>query len=239
MTRLALEDWPTSPVGQVADSGVINRNNSRIEQILNGGVEDENLGANVPVVVATTIAGLGTTYQGKAGMLRLATTPFEFVRLWCDGTNKWMGHPIPLLNQRIGQTYTTPITWQLGNAQSFPACFLPNYKAIYDAGLRPDFYVAAKVHGLPGFDFGSQFRVSIFEVADGDTALASVASSEPVITAISASVYTTGGGWQPADTISAPSKAHAYALAEVQKDGDPALGLSVEAAAAWMRWREP
>lgn len=95
----------------------------------------------LPARVATTVAGLGTAADGAIGLIRVGSTPYEHLLLvydatyakWVSNTKEWVVDIAPT---------TTSTTYTGLTAEDIH--FLPEFKALYDAGLRPQWRLASQ-----------------------------------------------------------------------------------------------
>src|SRR3990167_8865604 len=57
----------------------------------------------IGATVATTVAGLGTATDGKIGLIRAGSTPFDFVQVIYDATYaKWVSAPFFIIRNGTG-----------------------------------------------------------------------------------------------------------------------------------------
>jgi hypothetical protein len=208
----------TTP-GSTSDANAnLNNNWTLLETLANGGIDNANLAAAaavvgtklLPVRVATTVAGLGTAADGALGQLRVGSTPFEFLALVYDATyGKWVSAAESLIAQPSATLTTTNTTYSTftGDFRSF----VPNAKALYDAGLRPQVYTM-------GFLFNSganttYYRIRAYEGNDGSTFTTAIADGGELSHVGTTGTYKFLSGWV-AMTVSALSWPHWVFTAE-------------------------
>lgn len=177
----------------------------------------KGLGAQGPtgaavVPVATTVSGLGgTPANGVVGMIRAGATPYEFTQLIYDSTyGKWVSQAQAILvcesvadmlvNVSTGGVYTDVVV------TSFPRYpTVPNFKALYDAGLRPQVCVSAWMNASAA---NNMFLRAAFSTAnDGDSSGSfsrDLTGGEISVTGATDTYKTSG--W--ADMTGAPTRAH-------------------------------
>lgn len=214
-----------SPTVTLQDVGVrseitnddVNANNALLEAALNGpslggtGIEQVNLAANTPVVVSGSIAGLGSVRAGKAGLLRPG---FSLIAVVYDATlGKWVSDAFPAIGQQEADSVTAtaypnfPLT-----AQEWPMCFLPDYQAIYNAGLRLQVFVAALLDNSGANTTFLRARLGLLNA--GEAALTAGDAAGEISNVGTTATYKTSG-WVTLSTTT-PSKAYAYLCAEAR-----------------------
>lgn len=213
MPSISLQD--VDP-GSTITNDDVNANNATLEDAINGpnaaapgtGLGDTNFAANSPVVIASGgIAGLGTVRAGKAGMLRMATTPYDFIALVYDATlGKWVSDVVLSLEQQE-QFTDTGTSYSIASAEKFPQVVIPNFKAYYDAGLRPQFFLASFLQNSGANN--TFFLPGLFAFDSGDTSRVSLNVTAPELSLAGATQKFTRVNWTVA-TLSAPTKQHAY-----------------------------
>lgn len=220
--------------GDDASGTVLDSNLDALAAAINGGIEDANFGASSPVVVATSVAGLGTTRDGKIGLIRAGSTPFWFQAVIYDATyGKWVSAAEVVIDamQTIGAATTTSYTDLALSYISFPTSIrgiIPAFKALYDAGLRPQFRLDLSVSGDPG-----KVSIALEEWTDLDSAGSSICAAND-----SWSVTTTGSnyvssGWL-APTVSAPSEQRVTVRLQAKKSSGTGLNVSGQVRLRWV-----
>ena len=105
------------------------------------------------VAVATTVAGLGAGQDGKIGLIRAGSTPFEFVQVMYDSTyGKWVSPQI-----FVGHSQYYNVTWDTHTTTSYtyppaslgtdvqPIGWVPGWRDYDGAGLLPQGRVAGSI----------------------------------------------------------------------------------------------
>ncbi len=193
-------------LGAVADGSFVKRSGSTA------------VGAQ-PVLVATTIAGLGTPAEGMVGWLRLGASPYEFVKVIYDGTyGKWVTELLASFVIQLSASYTTTSTSFASTTEAQARrAYIFNYKDMYAAGLRMQINNECFISNS-GANTGT-CAILGGQIDSGDTAISVFASpvSAPwasVVNTVAAGKYEVSG-WVDADTGSA-SKQHAVFFAQVK-----------------------
>lgn len=242
MTGISLQDAPTSPAGQDCDSGIINNNNTRLETVLNGGIDDVNLAVNSPAVVATTIAGLGAGRAGKLGLIRAGD---QFLRVvYSASLGKWVSAPMQLGRQTSDFSSSHDVFTILAQLRmrrmEFP------FKDLYDAGLRPQVFISGFKSGgdVSGATDGvlGQLRVDLVEWADGDTNLGNVVYRYDTATIFSEGIWL-AEGWADMVLQNAPTKLYVQAqvwekgwLTELFVEPPNDFHGDTKNVSVWLRW---
>lgn len=100
------------------------------------------------IVIANTIAGLGSVSDGKQGLLRLGATPYEFLGLVYDSTyGKWVSDPmsIGIVADASSAGDSGTGAWKIvtaGAGNTFLGCAILPLKSHTDAGLSLQLRVA-------------------------------------------------------------------------------------------------
>jgi len=185
-------------------------------------IADDNPGEKVDITiaaasnnitVATTVAGLGAGAGGKVGRLRIGSSPYEFVDLVYDSTySKWVSAPVRQLV--TAASINTASATYVGSASENPL-WLPNYKALYDAGLRPQLRWFGTIRNNGGSLGTGGLR--IYDAADGDTADGTNVGTADCVTTTSVSNTLKDSGWIDPSGLSSPaSKADAKVVAVIK-----------------------
>lgn len=145
-------------------------------------------------------------HNGMRVQLRLGSSPHEFISLVFDATyNKW-------ISDVIAEARITAALGGLNSTNSayvdilYGAIILPNFKDMYDAGLRPQFQTSAYLDSTSDVVFAG-IAPRLGEFTDGDTALTSLlagASGNGVRVQTSTPTWKAGGWVQP--SITAPAE---------------------------------
>jgi hypothetical protein len=181
--------------------------------------------------VATTVAGLNASpVNGEIGMLRLGSTPYQYMKLIYDSTRgKWVGDQFPAifaLTGTIGSISGTTYT-ALTDSQVV-RMLIPFFNLMYTAGLRPEVFLQAQMTNSGNTCFA---RVALFGVSDGDTGLTLYdVAGEVSVVASSATYKESGWSAYPALTV---TKDHAVAIVQVKVSAGTA---NYSGLGGWMRW---
>src|SRR3990167_6523753 len=99
----------------------------------------------IGATVATTVAGLGTATDGKIGLIRAGSTPFDFVQVIYDATYaKWVSPVVASLPSGWGNwSAGSPTTASMGLAGAVASSTQHHLKIVQkvftDAGLTLQF----------------------------------------------------------------------------------------------------
>ena len=128
------------------------------------------------VKIGTTVALLGQGRDGRAAQLRVGSSPYEFLGLVYDATlAKWVSQPVARVSiPRVAPGNTSGAYIEV---QTQPWGFISDFKALYDAGLRPQFHLMGHGFGtmniapyLGGFDLAGGGSITDFlAAADGNS----------------------------------------------------------------------
>lgn len=90
---------------------------------------------NHDIVIATSIAGLGTAYDGKRGRLRLGSSPYQFIDLVYDSTYaKWVSDAFPWVSVFAPTSRLLGYSITSGSTTTMLTAFLRKMEAVA-AGL--------------------------------------------------------------------------------------------------------
>jgi hypothetical protein len=236
--EVTLQREPTSPAGQDTDAGRVLNNFTRIESAVNGNLADDNAAASSPCEVVTSIpAG---TRQGQKLMLRVASSPFEFVELEFDESyDRWVSAPVTIIQQQElfeSSVDNQPLT-DVPAAQ-FPSCWIPNFKSLYDAGLRPQIRIGGRYGPLSIVQTTKMlFAVSLREVNDGDTTLNTLGHFESGIFTPDQALFLSAFG--DVSPLTAPTEAHVLAVPQVEwevQGTETIPNVRYDQCEGWLRW---
>lgn len=224
MPPLVLQREPTT-AGEDTDAGRVLNNFARIEALVNGNLDDDNASVDSPVVVVTTLSGLATR-RGKQVRLRAGTSPYEIIGLtWDEEYGKWVSGVQTLTQQNAhfdsGGTLGPIDAADVGGAAGeFPFAWIPNFKVLYDASLRPQLRLSGWL-GPDGTNLGgfSRYIIEFREGAEGDTALValgsvSVAGGKPGLLEEGVREFVFAD-WQEV-AVSAPADTHVLAVPRLE-----------------------
>lgn len=163
-----------------------------------------------PSIVGSSIANLGAKVDGKTALLRAGSSPYEYIGLIYDATlGKWVSAKEAAAKPASsGNPTTTSTTYALVNTD-YTRSVIPNYKDLYNAGLRLQVWLMSDLKNSSGANT-SFMALRLNELADGDTAaptqLGSTFGGE--VSIASATATRKFSGWVDFDP-GAPSKQHA------------------------------
>lgn len=226
--------------GSTIDSDDLNDAADALEDVLNGpdatpagtGLGDTNWAAGAPVVVGANVAALAPVRGGKTALLRVGATPFDSVALVYDASlTKWVSEAAPAVQQQETDGIPAGASYLDGESAFFPKHLIPNFKLLYDAGLRPQVFVAALLDNTGAND--TFFRAVIKGFADGDDALsAELLTGGEISNNGTTGRYQVDSGWETM-AGSAPTEAHAYLIAQTRAE---TTSGTVDDGSIWLRW---
>lgn len=190
--------------GEDADATTVDSNFDAIAAVINGAIEDANFGSSSPIVVSTTVAGLGATRKGKAGLLRVGSAPYEHLAVAYDDTyGKWVSAAqwTSLYGYDATDFRSTTHTAYLPSPCRL---FVKNWKAIHDAGMRLQVsYSLSLATGDSGVQ--AQVGVNVYDHDATDTLNELTTGFDAQNTVSTTFVYISRDWSQPALT---PTQAH-------------------------------
>lgn len=209
-----------------------------LEALLNGpgavpagtGLADDSFAENFPVAVVQTISGASPVRLGKTILLRVAASPHEPIQFVYDTTlGKWVSDPFPAIGQ-LESTSTSSAGYVDTNPERLERRIIPNFKALYDAGVRPQAFVSALLDNDGAND--TFLRAAIREFNDNDGTL-----SAEILTGGEIVNNGTTGRYQVADwatmTGTAPTKTHGLLLVQVRCTAGTG---TIDTGSVWLRW---
>jgi hypothetical protein len=131
---------------------------------------------------ADDINGLGSPIHGAPRMLRLGTTPYEFIPLIYDEVyGKWVSTTLYQAFQVTEPKTTTSTSFNDFATSLFPLVVIPNFLSAYNAGLRPQVamggYMEIDLVTTSGSSTATgECTVALKEFANHDTALNQIAT---------------------------------------------------------------
>lgn len=161
-------------------------------------------------LVATSIGDLpDVPSNGRVAHLRVSTTPYEFITLLYDTTlSKWVS---PLVGWHQSETDETTGSTSYVNLTG-ARLYLPGHKALYDAGLRLQGRMSSQIRNSGGGNTTSM-RLNLYELADGDTVPASIATTaDPTISHVGTVATYKFSNWLDFSYSGAPGDAHAVVI---------------------------
>lgn len=168
---------------------------------------------------ASTINGLGSPIHGAPRMLRIGSTPYEFIQFIYDEVyGKWVSTSFIQGFQTAPDSDVTATTYTDTDDTLFPPFYVPNFKEIYDAGCRPQCLFSANLNSRYSASSGTSrayAQVGLYEFADGDTPPATTLVAHGGEVTVDATVLGAGvtdykaSGWSEMTIDAAPTKAHA------------------------------
>lgn len=162
---------------------------------------------------ASTIAGLGAPVHGRPCAIRAGSSPYEFIQVTYDevyekwiSSNIWHSFMTGLITVNV--TSYTDLA-----ATEFGVLYIPNFKDLYDAGLRPQIATAAAIT-CANSAYTVYFRSSLYQIASGDTAYGTqlATAGEVSHTGNTTETYKFSGWTTP--TVTVPTKQHAYFIGQ-------------------------
>lgn len=169
---------------------------------------------------ADTISGLGAAVHGRPCMVRAGTAPYHFVQMTYDDVyGKWVSSSV--LNATIGTVAIGAATggvWtNLAEAAAYARPQIPGFKALYDAGLRPQAHIMAL--GQSANTLTNSLRPAIYELNSGDASLNKIAHGGQIDwVSVTGNQWRLAAGWSDMTFTASPSEAEA--VLSVQYDHD-------------------
>lgn len=199
---------------------------------------------------ASSINGLGSPTHGAPRMLRLGSSPFEFVQLIYDEVfGKWVSTSFIQGFQTVADSDVTATSYTNTDDTLFPPFYVPNFKIIYDAGLRPQCLLSCNLSAHYTSSSGTMrayAQVALQEFADGDTPPASTLIAHGGEVTVDATVLGAGvtdykvSGWTAMTIDAAPTLDHAVVKSQQKVStvsGTPAARHSeMDSASILIRW---
>ena len=176
--------------------------------------------AGGPAVVASTVSGLGDVFNGKIGFLRAGASPYEFMVLYYDSAlAKWVSPAVTANPGGPGTNFTTTsAAYVVVSDASVLRPSVPNYKDLYNAGLRLQIWFKADFQcnttGQTAFIALTQYG---YDDGDANVALLSATPGGELSQPGTAHAYHTSG-WVTFDPA-APTKQHLNLITVVKSTG--------------------
>lgn len=167
-------------------------------------------------VVATTVAGLGTPYDGKIGLVRVDDdSPYGYLPVIYDAqAAKWVSQRIPGPTiAGFSNVTTTATSWTRPTEAAANRAQIGAAVNFYNAGLVLEASLA-----LAMFNSGSnatEARLSVVEFNDGDTTAAALWNTVSTLSHTGTTNTFKYFGWT-AFTVAAPAKNLAQLVIEIQ-----------------------
>lgn len=189
--------------------------------------------ANQLTITGSTIASFpDSPVDGQAALLRAGSSPYEYVSLVYDATyGKWVSAAFcaafAVKNSAITASNTT-----YGNFSDAEVTrmYLPNFKALYDAGLRLQANVECQLNTGDGSTAYAQ--AAVYEVSDGETNINLVGTAGEISVAAVTATYKFSSGWQDFGNMTL-SKTAAFLIMQRKVSGNNGtFGVP----ATWLRW---
>lgn len=202
--------------GEYAIAAEMNAMFTAIATILNGGIVDENVDAaaaitpskiagGAPVKIATTVAGLGTPFDGMTGLLRLGSTPYEFLAVVYDATyGKFVSAPV-WCSHSVEDAAEYLVNYTAGYLDTPCQLSVKGYKAIYDAGMRLQVAYACKLFCSDGVH-EARVGVNVYDKAASDNAYSTLTTGYDAQATLT-TAYLTREWAQPSVT---PTQTHGH-----------------------------
>jgi hypothetical protein len=198
--------------------------------------------------VASDVADLGDgTYDGEPGYLRVGSAPYESVPLtWDAARGKWVSDKTPFAQliggEELMHNPVTSTTYDLPgdppgsvSAATTARFSIPNFKHMYDAGLRPEIHMTVGMMAPSGETISA--RLDVKDIADG-----SDDNNQPIIGSSPELHSTSTLGcavkilpWTPLELDTPPAGDDAFGLFKFKVSGGQGLVCSGWST-AWIRW---
>jgi hypothetical protein len=165
---------------------------------------------------AATVAGLGTPVDGSIGTLAAGASPYELVTLTYNASlAKWVS-PFALGPVGITSGFTSTSTSYVAVSDaSVRRAHIPNFKDLYDAGLRLQLWAECDFHNSAGGNT-SFIAVAMFEYSSGDPTVTQVGSTVGAeITVVGTTHTYRSSGWVDFNPA-APAKQNIVLISEVK-----------------------
>jgi len=212
----------------ISGDTLINLPAAALEALVNGTLDDANLAANAPVKLVTTLAG----EPARAGATRLLQAGSSRLLVTYDATiGKYVSDPQFFVSQHEA-TSTISASPVAMSAAVMPKVFIPDFKAFYDAGLRPMVAGISKID--PSGAVTGSIRVEFFEFAANDTVGSSVGVG-PALTHNTDTATYKSVDWSFVAISPAPTDAHAYMEVQISVTS---TGCGFSDSYFEMRWRQ-
>lgn len=159
---------------------------------------------------ADSVSGLGTPIHGKTVMIRAGTAPYHFAQVTYDDVlGKWVSTVMVATTiDTFFANSTAGVFTDLSESSAFQRSQIPGFKALYDAGLRPQTHIVGR--GVSSGGTTNSLRPSIHEFNSGDTALNKIAHGQQLDwPSVTTPQWRVGSGWSDVTFTSTPSEAEA------------------------------
>jgi hypothetical protein len=156
----------------------------------------------------------GSPVAGQPFLLRAGSTPYEFIALTYDATyGKWVSAVAHADNMVTANQSTASTTYVAVANGVVMRPFIPGAKALYDAGLRPQFRSACYVENT-GVN-ANNMRVRLYEVNHGDNGVTVIGNAAELQNTNSTGQYTVGT-WSATTFEATPAKTHWVIVIEIK-----------------------
>lgn len=251
---------PANPQPATAGDSVAFRNAAGVETVRVGEQVDGRNGVRVAdsagstvyaftkSPVASDVAGLGDgTFDGEPGYLRVGPPPYESVPLtWDAARGKWVTDKTPFAEVIGGAEHThnpvTSTTYDLPgdppgtvSAATTARFMIPNFKHLYDAGLRPEIHMTVGMTAPSGETISA--RLDVKDIADGsdDTNQPIIASSPALDSTSTVGCAVKILPWTALQFDTPPTGDDAFGVFKFKVTGGQGVVCSGWST-AWIRW---
>ena len=191
----------------------------RVEQV---GITSPRSNVTGAYTTADTISGLGAAVHGRPTMIRAGAAPYHFMQMTYDDVfAKWVSTMIftATLGNFTAPGPTATVWTSPTEGTTLQRQHIPGFKALYDAGLRPQTYILAQGASTAGLTHS--LRASILGFASGDTNPTVIAHSNGQIdwAGNTGTIWRVSSGWSDVTFDSIPSEAEALLSFQWDTDG--------------------
>lgn len=226
----------TTP-GSITGNGTVPAGGSSGQVLQKSSATDYAVGWATPASgggkTAASVSALNTAYggtppDGAVGLLRMGTTPFDFILLIYDATyGKWVSDSWQLISGQTGNQNVTAYA-TFGNQTTIP---WRNYQA---AGLTPQFRITGQVHVNSGTET-TTLAVGMAATNVGASGLPTYAGSEfAAVTGGAGTDYIVDSGW--AANPSMPAVADLLWIVPRVKSSGNSIAKTQNAVGIDIRW---
>lgn len=198
-------------------------------------VQDDVDTITIAAVAGSGAFGTGTSLPGSpadgdAFLLRLGSTPYDFIGLVYDATlAKWVSDVIVFGHTETNETTTSTSYVNVTN----PRAHLPFHKAAYDAGLRLQVQLSAEISNSGANT--SSLRVMLQESADASVTTTVIATSpDPTVANTVATIKYFWSAWVDFTYSPAPSVANVIAVVQKKTSAGTATFAPIDFRLRWV-----
>lgn len=183
---------------------------------------------------ADTVSGLGEAVHGRTCMVRAGSSPFFFAQLTYDDVySKWISDAVLVATVITFTTSNTSGVWTSlsETATAYTRTQIPGFKALYDAGLRPQTHIMS--FGSSNVGNTNSLRPTIYEFSVGDSSLNKIAHGGQLDWSGSATqTWRATSNWSDVTFTATPTETEAVLF--VQFDAD--MASTFTNTSILMRW---